>query len=74
MPLVIYQGQQPECIEGFPDDTERSCVGALHLLSRRPKEITDDEYAYIIANREDVGKKLVKVRDTITKPVAPDPE
>ena len=61
--LVNYQGPKPETVEGFPDDAKRSCVGALHLLPRRPKEITADEWAWIKANRKDVAAHLVKLSE-----------
>ena len=63
MPLVIYQGDQPVCIDIFPSGTERSCEGSLHLRPRQPKEITNDEYGYLVVSREDVKKRLVKIRD-----------
>lgn len=59
--LVNYQGPKPETVEGFPDDSERSCEGALHLLPRRPREITEDEFAWIKANRKDVADHLIKL-------------
>lgn len=72
MPLVLYQGATPQCIEGFPDDAERSCKGALHLRPHKATEVTDDEFAYIKTNRADVSKKLLKVRETAKKKPAPE--
>ena len=60
---IVYQGPTPVTVEGFPDDAKRSCVGALYLFPRRPKELTTDEYAWIKANRPDVAPQLVKLTD-----------
>ena len=64
MKLIKYQGKLPEHIEGFPSDTERSVEGALHLRPNRTVELTDDEFAYIKANRPDLSKSLVVLRET----------
>lgn len=72
MKLVKYQGRSPECLEGFPTDTERSVKGALHLRPGRTLEITDDEYAYVKANRPDLMRSLVVLRELPGKqPEAP---
>jgi len=63
MKLVMYQGKSPVCVEDFPSDSERSVKGALHLRPGRSLELTDDEYAYIMANRQDLKKDLVLLRD-----------
>lgn len=44
---IILQGMKPECIDGFPEGTERSCTGAIHLLPHIPKRVTDAEYKHI---------------------------
>lgn len=61
MKLALFQGPAPVCVEGFPDDAERSVKGSLHLRPKQTVELTDDEYAYIKANRPDVSKHLVQV-------------
>jgi hypothetical protein len=64
MKLLKYQGRLPECVEGFPEDCERSSEkkGSLHLRPGQTIEMTDDEYAFIKANRPDLGKNLVLLR------------
>lgn len=62
MKLVKYQGKCPECVEGYPEDTERSAKGATHLRPDSALELTDDEYAYIKANRPDLARCLVILR------------
>lgn len=62
MKLVKYQGKHPECVEGYPADTERSVKGATHLRPDAVVELTDDEYAYLKANREDLARCLVLLR------------
>lgn len=62
MKLVKYQGQVPECIEGFPEDSKRSMEGALYLRPGQTATLTDDEYAYIKVNRPDISKNLVLLR------------
>ena len=63
MKLVIYQGKLPVCVEDFPSDSERSVKGALHLRPGRSLTVTDDEYAYLMANREDLKRDLVLLRE-----------
>ena len=63
MKLVKYIGQSPECIEGFPEDTERSKEGALYLRPGQTKQLTDDEYAYIKAHRKDLSKDVIVLRE-----------
>ena len=62
MKLLKYQGDIPICVEGFPSDTERSVKGSIHLLPSKTIQLTDDEYAYIKANRDDISKKLIILR------------
>lgn len=45
--LIIYYGEKPEYVEGFPKGCKRSCVGALHLYPRKQMEVTADEYAHM---------------------------
>ena len=63
--LVLYQGPTPVQVEGFPDDAQRSVPdkGALHLIPRQTKELTEDEYAHIGAQRPDIKQHLVYLRD-----------
>lgn len=61
--LIKYQGKLPVCVEGFPEDTTRSYDGALHLRPSQVVEVTDDEYAFLKANRPDVSKFVVLLRD-----------
>ena len=62
MKLVKYQGIHPECIEGFPEDCERSRKGSLHLRPGRTLELTDDEYAHLKAQRPDLARGCVVLR------------
>jgi hypothetical protein len=62
MKLIKYQGKLPVCVEGFPEDAERSKDGALHLRPGQTIELTADEYAYIKANRVDLEKQIVLLR------------
>ena len=55
MKLLKYQGRNAAYIEGFPSDTERSVKGAIHLRPDYTVELTDDEYAYIKANRPGIA-------------------
>lgn len=61
--LVLYQGPNPVQVEGFPDDAQRVAEGALHLLPRQTKELTEDEYAYLMAQRPELKQHLVYLRD-----------
>ena len=72
MKLVKYQGLSPECLEGFPKDCERSKQGALHLRPGRTMELTDDEYAFIKAQRPDVCRECVVLRSYKGKPKSAD--
>ena len=63
MPLIVYRGPVPVCVEEFPDETERSCEGALYLRPQSSKEITVDEYAWLVSNRVDISKHVIKIRD-----------
>jgi len=65
MKLIKYQGRIPVCIEDFPEDAQRCCEGALHLRPSQTHELSDDEFAYVKANRPDV--KYVLLRDTPDK-------
>jgi hypothetical protein len=63
--LVLYQGPTPVQVEGFPDDAQRSVPGkgSLHFIPRQTKEVTADEYAYLMAQRPDLKQHLVHLRD-----------
>lgn len=45
--LIVYYGDSPEYVEGFPKNCKRSCQGSLHLLPRKPTTVTSDEYEHI---------------------------
>lgn len=75
MKLVKYQGRSPDCIEGFPEDCSRNeksaaVKSALHLRPGQVMELTDDEYAFIKAQRPDLSKNLVLLRDEKDQPKA----
>lgn len=65
MKLIKYQGRLPECVEGFPEDCERSVSdkGSLHLRPGQTVELTNDEYAHIKAQRPDLAKNLIVLRE-----------
>jgi len=63
MKLIKFQGRLPECVEGFAEDAERSCEGALHLRPGQTAELTDDEYAHLKAQRPEVAKDVVLLRE-----------
>lgn len=66
MKLVKYQGRLPVCVEGFPEDSDRVKKGtALHLRPGQTVTLTDDEYAFVKAQRPDLSKSLVILRDKI---------
>lgn len=62
--LILFKGPAPTSVEGFSEDSERSCEGALHLHPGQPKDISADEYAYIVAQRPDLKKVIVLLRDS----------
>ena len=71
MKLVKYQGRSPDCIEGFPEDCVRNekssqVKSALHLRPGQVIEMTDDEYAFVKAQRPELSKHLVLLRDEPT--------
>jgi len=63
--LILYQGPTPVQVEGFPDDAQRSVEGSLHMIPRQTKEVTEDEYAYMVAQRPDLKQHLVHLRDIV---------
>lgn len=72
MKLIKYQGRLPECVEGFPEDCERSVEGSLHLRPGQTVELTDDEYAHIKAQRPALAKDVIVLREwKAEKPAAP---
>lgn len=56
--LVVYMGDSPVYVEGFPAGCERSCEGSIHLLPRKHVTITDGEHAHILAKYKHVVPKL----------------
>lgn len=75
MKLIKYQGRLPECVEGFPEDCERSVEGSLHLRPGQTVELTDDEYAHIKAQRPTLAKDVIVLREwKVEKPAAPKSE
>lgn len=58
--LIVYYGDTPVCVEGFPEDCKRSKEGALHILPRKNMTVTDQEYDHILKSRPDM-KKLLRV-------------
>lgn len=63
MKLIKYQGRLPECAEGFPEDCERSVEGSIHLRPGQTIELSDDEYAHVKAQRPDLAKNFVVLRE-----------
>lgn len=61
--LIVYFGDNPECIEGFSASCSRSVQGALHIKPRKPTTVTDDEYQHILASRIDLKGKIRVVAD-----------
>lgn len=61
--LIVYFGDNPECIEGFSKSCSRSVDGALHLKPRKPMTVTDDEYKHITESRADLKGKIRVVAD-----------
>ena len=45
--LIVYYGDSPVYVEGFPKECKRTCKGSLHIRPKRPKTVTDEEYKYI---------------------------
>lgn len=70
MKLIKYQGRLPECLEGFPQDCERSVEGSIHLRPGQTVELTDDEFAHIKTNRPKMTKDLVVLREWKAEPKA----
>ena len=56
--LVIYFGDTPVCVEGFSKECKRSCEGALHLLPRKQRSITEDECAHIKKSYKHILRKF----------------
>lgn len=46
--LIVYHGDSPVQVEGFPKGCARSCEGALHILPGRHKTVTDGEYQHML--------------------------
>ena len=55
--LIIYYGESLQ-VEGFSKDCKRSCEGSLHILSRKYKTVTDDEYEHILKEYPWMKSKL----------------
>lgn len=51
------------CIEGLPEDAERSVKGAIHLRPGQSLDLTDDEYAFIQAQRPELKKHIVLLKE-----------
>ena len=45
--LIIYYGDNPLCLEGFPKECQRTCDGSLHILPRKNKTLSDGEYEWL---------------------------
>ena len=56
--LINYFGDTPIYVEGFSEECERSCKGSLHVLPRKIKTITLDEYEYIKLKYSHIVKKI----------------
>ena len=56
--LIVYYGDTPMCIEGFPKDCKRSKEGALHVLPRKNMTVTDEEYEHILKSRPEMKQNL----------------
>lgn len=61
--LIVYLGDNPECIEGFSESCSRSVLGALHIKPRKPTTVTDSEYQHILESRPDLKGKIRVVAD-----------
>lgn len=68
--LIVYLGDNPECIEGFSASCSRSVQGALHVKPRKPMTVTDDEYQHMLASRPDLKTKIRVVADKPDQPEA----
>lgn len=74
MKLIKFQGQLAVCVDDFPKDAQRSREGSLHLRPTQTTEITDDEFAYLKANRSDISNKVLVLRSwPDPRPKEPDP-
>ncbi len=60
MPLIIFTGTTHESVS-IPDDAgiERSCIGAIYLLPKRPRRVTEGELEYIQANFSAIALTVV---------------
>ena len=45
--LIVYHGDSPVQVEGFPKECARSCEGALHIHPGKHKTVTDAEYKHL---------------------------
>ncbi len=50
--LIVYHGDSPVHVEGFPKDCARSVVGSVHLLPGKGVTVTEDEYQFIKTSPE----------------------
>lgn len=56
--LIVYYGEKPEYVEGFPKDCKRLCEGSLHLYPRKQMEVTDSEYEHMKSKYSWLMKKV----------------
>ena len=63
--LIAYYGDSPVCVEGFPKDCARSCVGSIHVLPRKPVTVTEAEYGHIKAKYQFMLPKLKIVAEKV---------
>ena len=60
--LIVYHGDSPVCLEGFPKDCKRSSdkKGAMHIMPSVPVTMTEDEHAHFL-NKYPTLKLKVKI-------------
>jgi hypothetical protein len=70
MIIVLYRGASIGNVDSFPENCNRSRVGAMHLTPFHAYEITDDEWAHIQSVYPNVADFFSVVGDK--EPVVPE--
>lgn len=63
--LVAYFGDTPECVEGFPKECDRSCLGALYFKRGKKKTITQEEYEFIKVKYSHMTRNLRLIAEKV---------
>lgn len=65
MVKITYRGRQPDYIEDFPVDCERSNVGSMHLMPNVVNDITKDELNHIEIKHQNIYNDIIvhKIKD-----------